>query len=388
MTTKTKSFKIFNQKYPSLIRYPFKSKISKLNPDNFIINPTINHEPFVHDYKLKPCLKLSKPDFSPEPGCWEVDLLFTNYIDSNNDDSPKDVALRDAIYTKKSQIYLVMVNTNTRYLIVEPIKDRERQTILDAYKNIYDRFDDFKFNFIKCDGESNLTIGTGKKLVDSSKYTNSHKIVDATIRTIRNAFGLDSRKIANPLLMQQMVHFYNNTPHSALKFRNYRYYEDDDELDKYMAREPKWIYYTPNQMQHNPDLEWQYIRQMKLKLRRIKEQQKLKGLLNYQPGNIILVHLDLGKGEKKHEKQRRIFNELAEFINYENGNVKCKLLNPYRRFKKNNESWIPYTKESNLGRKAYTDEEIAKITVPIIFTKYIAPNIESLSKQYKDYFIV
>ncbi len=43
---------------------------------------------------------------------------------------------------------------------------------------------------------------------------------------------------------------------------NYRI--NDIEYDQYLAREPKWIYYTPNQMQHNPDLEWKYIRDFEL----------------------------------------------------------------------------------------------------------------------------
>ncbi len=415
------------------IDYPFKSKISKLNPDNFIYNPKINHEPFAHDYKLKPCLKFAKPDFSPEPGCWEVDLMFVNYVDwengeaiiemeqdEDNDNNDEDdiVEYDDDIdnleaykYSKESKAYLIMVNTNTRYLIVEPIENREKKAIISAYQRIFKRFDDFKFDTIKCDGEYNLTIAADKKLfgdravnkviVDSSKYTLSHKIVDATIRTLRNAFGLNPKKMGIPLLMQQMVHYYNNTPHTSLKFRNYKYF-GDVELDKYLAREPKWIYYTPNQMQHNPDLEWQYIRQMKLVLRRIQDKQRMKGLLSYKPGNIIMIHLDFGKTEKRFEKQRRNFNELAVFVKYENGNVVCKLMNPYHRFIKNKDgtyetlsktdTYKEFTentnKKYNIIKDGENHDKRVLVRVPIMYTKFVASNYNLLSEEYKDYFIV
>ena len=91
-----------------------------------------------------------------------------------------------------------------------------------------------------------------------------------------------------------MVKYYNSTPHSALKFRNY-----DNEDDQ-----RKSIYYTPYQVHVNRDLEWRYIRMMMNKFLDIKKQQKYKGLLNYKPGNIILIHLDKGETQKKHEKRR------------------------------------------------------------------------------------
>ncbi len=404
--TNKKSFKIFDNEYKSLLKYPFKSKISKLDPSLFIINPEYHHEPFVKDFKLKSCNYYSKPDFSLEPGCWEVDLMFVKYATKNGDK-----------LVPHETIYLIMVNVNTRYLIVEPLKNKLADTIKDVYaKIILDKYDDFKFNTIKCDGENNLLkvldiipyrspdknkyagtknvlIDGNAVIVDKSKHSNAHKIVDATIRTLRNAFGLDNRRIGDPFLMQQMVHYYNNTPHRSLRMPNPNYRDDGTQYDPYLAREPKWIYYTPNQMQHNPDLEWRYIRDCQRRLRRVKNSMQMDGLLSYRKGNIILVHYDTSKTEKKHEKQRRVFNEIAEFIRYHNGNVECKLLKPYHRFQLNDDKqagtafYVPYTK-TKTGRTPKSDDERATVTVPIMYTRFVATNYASLGKDYKQYFAI
>ena len=117
------------------------------------------------------------------------------------------------------------------------------------------------------------------------------------------------------------------------------------------------------------------------------------GLLSYRKGNIILIHYDTSKTEKKHEKQRRVFNEIAEFIRYHNGNVECKLLKPYHRFQLNADKqagtafYVPYIK-TKTGRSPKTDDERATITVPIMYTRFVAPNYASLGEDYKQYFAV
>ena len=59
------------------INYPFKSKYKYL-PEYSPFTPTITKEPYIPDYKLKIAKKLSKLDFSNEPGTWEADLMFVN----------------------------------------------------------------------------------------------------------------------------------------------------------------------------------------------------------------------------------------------------------------------------------------------------------------------
>ena len=60
-------YKQYNTKYQPLLQYPFKSKVQYV--EQYIQD---RQEPFVHDFQLKPVKKLSKPNFSRTPGCWEL----------------------------------------------------------------------------------------------------------------------------------------------------------------------------------------------------------------------------------------------------------------------------------------------------------------------------
>ena len=463
--SKNKSIRFYDKEYSSILKYPFKSKYkyleSNLQP---FYESTIKTEPFIPDFKLKSCKLLSKPNFSNEPGCWESDLMFASYY-SQNADQVKNEVLGNFVASKTSQIYLVMINVNTRYLIVEPMKDKS--DVSNALKRIISNNPKFEFKTIKCDGESgfislkdecivikckahtilqtnlsrlimnvfhhnierqnqtrnrilNRNISALQSLynnsyklfdkniphtnenmmlkikdlidyypikfvINSSPYTLAHKEVDAVIRTLRNAFGMNDRRIADYELMRQMVNFYNNTPHNSLRFRNFRYVDLDSYNKSGLIPPTKYVYYTPAQMQNDLDLEWRYIRMMKLKLRDINNKQQSKSLLSYKYGNIILVHLDRGKTQKKHEKRRRVFDEIAEFIRYQNGNVICKLLNPYHNYTNDNGKLVPF-QPSEKGRIAQTDAEKAIIEVPIIYTKRVCNSIEELNDDYKRYF--
>lgn len=154
-----------------------------------------------------------------------------------------------------------------------------------------------------------------KLIINDSPFANAHKCVDAVIRILRNAFDLSNERIADNKLMQQMVNWYNNTPHSALRLLNLYYQSFYEKVDEHLTmKEPKYIFLTPNQMQHDRDLEWQYIRAKKMELKEIQQKQRMKGLLTCKPGNIIILHTDYGKTEKKHEKCRRVFNYLVYYI--------------------------------------------------------------------------
>ena len=461
----TKEIRIYDKTYKSLLNYPFKSKYKSISSMNPLFYMQFDPEPFVKDYKLKVVKKLSKPTFSYEPGCYEIDLMHVKYYENKDD-----------FIEKNSTIYFFMINVNTRFLYVIPIKDKSSNEVFRALSEIiYDSR--FQFNTIKCDGEKAfisianklIVIKTssiksklinivelierivnlrsfhrkGKKdiindyiasifdnkshsdalkalkkfdlyfynhtekhiyddlsdvsfipnllldldniksdiidfnpikfIINKSPYTLSHKIVDSVMQTIRNAFGINDQKIADPDLMKQMIYYYNNTPHRSLKFTNY------NQIDS--ASRSKYIYYTPNELQNDIDLEWIYIRKMKMLLKRKQEELKLKGLLNYKKGNIILIHLDKGKILKKHEKQRRIFNEIAEFITYLHGNVVCRLLNPYQIVDKD-------TKQKN---KFIVDNEKdlnSTLEIPLLYTKFVSDSIESIPNNIKEYFVL
>ncbi|KAA6404356.1 MAG: hypothetical protein EZS28_000119 [Streblomastix strix] len=170
-----------------------------------------------------------------------------------------------------------------------------------------------------------------------SKFTNRSRVVDSVFMTIRNGFGNDSEKFADNDLMQQMVQMYNQIPHSA--------YDNK---------------YYPKQANDNDDIEGQYKRQQKNKLFDIKIQQQNKGLLSFQPGIILLIHLDYTKTGDSFVMQRRNFNELAEFIKQSNGNVMVKLL------------------------KSQSDLKIVELLEQ--YCKLVAKDICLLDTKYKDYF--
>ena len=84
----TKSIRIYDKEYDSLLKYPFKSKYKYIDILSHFASECMSSnfttEPFIPDFKLKSCKKLSKTNFSNEPGCWEVDLMFANYYAQEN----------------------------------------------------------------------------------------------------------------------------------------------------------------------------------------------------------------------------------------------------------------------------------------------------------------
>lgn len=112
--------------------YPFKSKYKYVSDNLTPFMQDIKLKPNIPDYKLKISKKLSKPDFSNKPDCWEADLMFVN--------------------SSETQIYLVMINVNTRYLIVEPLGTKSSTEISYALCHILDNYN-VEINTIKIDGE-------------------------------------------------------------------------------------------------------------------------------------------------------------------------------------------------------------------------------------------
>ena len=175
---------------------------------------------------------------------------------------------------------------------------------------------------------------------NSCPFTLHNKIVDVAIKTIRNAIGY--RKL-QPKHMDQLVDYYNNTVHKSIGC-------------------------TPAEMQTDPDIEYQYIRWCERKLNNVLDYQHQQKLLEYQPGNILMVHIDNGKTSDKHEKRRRFFDRLGEFVRYDYGNVVVKLL----------------VKPVRVNTRAVPKIEV---TVPIYHTKYVSKNLATLPKSYNDYYI-
>ena len=179
---------------------------------------------------------------------------------------------------------------------------------------------------------------------DSSPFTYHNKQVDSVIRTIRNAAGLSNQILNKNKYVQQIVFYYNNTPHKGLPI-----YKDG-------------IHMTPTEMQFgNPDWEWVYIRQKDKELKEVKERLKKDGYYKYEKYNILMVHLDKGKTQHMFDKKRRNFEDLAIFNRYVNGNVEWYLLTG-------------------------APEENHMITVPVFYTKKIAKDKTKIPDEYKHLF--
>jgi hypothetical protein len=170
----------------------------------------------------------------------------------------------------------------------------------------------------------------------SSAFTFHNKVVDVVIKTIRDAIGY---RIINNFQLQQIVEYYNNTIHRAIGC-------------------------TPLEMMLNKEYEAQYIRFCMQKVIEINKRQVNQGLLNYQRGNILLLHCELGKTSNRDEKSRNYWNRIGEFIGYENGNAQVQLLR----------NQLPIY----IGQRAVTQFDI-----PVYFTKIIAQDIDNVPEYYK-----
>jgi hypothetical protein len=179
------------------------------------------------------------------------------------------------------------------------------------------------------------TQSSGIRLFFShSSFTNHNRVVDRVIRTIRDGFG--KRPITNIGDMNQLVYYYNNTPHEA--YNNL---------------------FTPTEVENNIELEFEYIKDKQIQQRLVLQKQRESSLHSYVEGNILIVHLDLSLTSHRFEKKRRIFNYLAEFLYYKGGNVCCKL--------------NPQLKTRN-----------SFVEIPIYYTRFLADNIDMLDDDWKN----
>jgi hypothetical protein len=173
--------------------------------------------------------------------------------------------------------------------------------------------------------------------------TNSYNLIDAVVRTIRNLVGRVSqynpKAFGNHQIMATVIDTYNSTVHSAFKNKM-----------------------SPQDLQSSQLLEAEYISSCQQRAGEVDEKRLKAGLLTYEKGSILLVHLPLEKTEYGMQKRRRNFDELAMFDSYQSGNVVCDLLHPYPAFK--------------------------RVIIPVYYTKYLARNLEELDQKYDRSFII
>jgi hypothetical protein len=238
---------------------------------------------------------------------------------------------------------LIAININTKFIQVYSYDINEKPNAHKTAHFIKNLHETYTINNIRADNDptiwSNevnnfLRVNNISSYTNQSKFTNRNRVVDRVIRTIKQAVGLNTELQLIPRIIDQIVHYYNNTPHTAYKNK-----------------------FTPYQVQFDKDLETWYIRNQTLELRRVITTQKNNNLLNYQRGNILQIHIPVEKTPLLFKKRIRNFDNLAEFIDYHHGNVRVRLLD----------------------RTAY-------IELPIFYTKYVCRSINDLPDSYRSVF--
>ena len=275
----------------TLLTYPFRSKMDDYligqHKGYFLPGVKFNFEPSdKQPKKLKN--ELSRPSFAPFPYSWEIDHLQ---------------------FDKTKITYLFCLNINTRYLYVIPVNNKSAQETRRAIETLIGKENDnfnHPVNNIRGDGDKGFeAIKTMFPHINfyftSSKFTYHNKLIDAAMRTLRNALNNDSLWDGHhDDIIQQLVYYYNFTKHRVTKM-------------------------SPIDMHTDIDKEWEYIRQKTEELNDAKLKQYQHGLFNYKPGDRIRIHLEYSKTNQLFDKRRRQFDREGTFIQYINGNCLIQL---------------------------------------------------------------
>ncbi|KAI5552270.1 hypothetical protein TVAGG3_0225940, partial [Trichomonas vaginalis G3] len=151
--------------------YPFQTfkKQKDFKKDFKILNKPI-------DPKIQPLKeKFSRPSFAPYPYSYEIDHLE---------------------YSKGKVTYLFAININTRYLYCIPVKGKTEQETRRAIQYLLDHE---RVDNIRGDGDKGFQAAMTHYFpqinffFSSSPYTFHNKIVDAVMRTLRDALGVNGQ---------------------------------------------------------------------------------------------------------------------------------------------------------------------------------------------------
>ena len=305
-----------------IMPYPFKSKIEEYKTRV----PDVLYKAIPKDPKVKSRVrKLEKPYYSPYPHSWEIDLVFN--------------------LLEQGDVYLFCININTKYLVVYKIESKKASDVMNALDDLIKLF---PVKYIRGDGEKAFAANDTRRFWQQhhvqtyfvgTKFTNHNRVVDSVIRTIRNAIGY---RTINDDQLKQIIDYYNNTKHSGTKF-------------------------TPIEMMEDIDKEYYHIRRCNERLVNVKKRlseglQMTGGDSKLKEGNIVIVHMELGKVASKFEKKRRIFDRLGVFQEYVHGNVRVKISPPVQ-----------------ISSGTYRNE----VLVPEYCVRFVADSIDTLPEKYK-----
>ena len=225
-----------------------------------------------------------RPYFSPTMHAYECDVVFF--------DNAK---------------YLFVININTRYLYALPISQKDKYELTASIKKLIEY--GVQINSLRSDGEKGITVENAQKFFDkydikfffsTSPYTQKSRIVDRCIRTIREFLDYSPKPkgVSFNKHLQDIVWLYNNT------------------YNKSIGMKPCNMIFSE---------EKKYIERCKQKLMLAEKIQHVYGFHDYQKGDKLHIYLYLGKTKDSMKKRRKYYTKEGTFVEYVNGNVKCKV---------------------------------------------------------------
>ena len=135
------------------------------------------------------------------------------------------------------------LNINTRYLYVIPVQNKSFQETRRAINTlITNEENNFKHPVKNIRGDGDKGFEALKTIYPninfyftSSPFTYHNKLIDAVMRTLRNALNNDSLWDGyHDDIIQQLVFYYNNTTHRATKLKP---------IEMHVDIEKEWKYY-------------------------------------------------------------------------------------------------------------------------------------------------
>jgi hypothetical protein len=202
--------------------------------------------------------------------------------------------------------YLLVQNINTRYLRSFTIDDKTKKTILRALNDLLFQLmqeqrplrrlvGDYERGWANADVINFLDRFGVPVDFSVGDHVRHIPILDVTIKTLRRGCNGDNDLLADVNCFGRLVNLYNHSVVRTTKL-------------------------TPIEMERYPELEEAWIRHCK----RINQEIELAYTLNYERGNILLVHFDRGKthAQKFMKKSTgRQYSYLCEFLKYRGKNL-------------------------------------------------------------------
>ena len=163
--------------------------------------------------------------FKPTRYRFKRDRVVTCGIDDMWDADLADVS-NTKIYNNDVTYLLILIDVFSRYLWIEPLKDKSGRQVAAGFKTIF-MSQDRKPKRIRSDKGREFTNQLVKQLMKSSKIksfttknetkANFAERVIKTIKALMYRYFLKYQTYRYIDVLQDLVHNYNNTPHSSLK---------------------------------------------------------------------------------------------------------------------------------------------------------------------------